>query len=278
VHYQSGEGAVHAPSSGARPPGIDHRAMRLPANGLIPHRWSGPPIFATLVDRPNKFLAICRIGHGAVEAHVPDRGRCLDLLLPGQPLVLVEAAVQPGMPPRRTRYTVLLARARTPPSPWVSLDPAGAPRLVAAALERDLLPELAGHSVVGRELTLPRLRARPRPRIDLLLRAPTGEDVPCEVKSVGAARDGVALFPDAPTLRGLRHLALLARRARRGLRAALVLCAQRGDVRAIAADETIDPAFARALRSARRAGVLIAGMRCAAHPGGMELLGPVPVL
>ena len=133
-------------------------------------------------------------------------------------------------------------------------------------------------AVVGRELTLPRLRVRPRPRIDLLLRAPGGDDVPCEVKSVGAARDGVALFPDAPTLRGLRHLALLARRARRGLAAGLVLCAQRGDVRAIAADETIDPAFARALRSARRAGVVIAGMSCAAHPGGMELLGPVPVL
>ena len=223
--------------------------MRLVAAGLIPHRWAGPPIFATLVERPNKFLAICRIGRRAVEAHVPDRGRCLDLLVRGQPLVLVEAATPPGMPPRRTRYTVLLARARTPPSPWVSLDPAGAPRLVAAALERDLL-----------------------------LRAPTGDHVPCEVKSVGAARDGLALFPDAPTLRGLRHLALLARRARRGLPAGLVLCAQRGDVRAIAADETIDPAFARALRSARRSGVVIAGMSCAAHPDGMEVLGPVPVL
>jgi sugar fermentation stimulation protein A len=246
---------------------------------LIPHRWKGEPIHGTLVERENKFLAICRIGSKAVEAHVPDRGRCLDLLVPGQPLVLVEAGErQPGMPPRRTGYTVLLARARTPPSPWVSLDPAGAPRLVAAALGRGFLPELAGHSVLRTELTLPRLRTRPRPRIDLLLRAPSGEEVACEVKSVGAARHGVALFPDAPTLRGLRHLALLARLARRGSAAALVLCAQRGDVRAIAADETIDPAFARALRAARRAGVIVAGLSCAAHPRGMELLGPLPVL
>src|SRR5229473_1453488 len=205
--------------------------MRVVEPGLIPHRWPGPPIFATLIERPNKFLAICRIGRRAVEAHVPDRGRCLDLLVPGQPLVLVEPEREAGMLARRTRYTVLLARARTPPSPWVSLDPAGAPRLVAAALERGLLPELAGCSVVRRELTLPRLRARPRPRL-----------------------------------------------ARRGLPAALVLCAQRGDVRAIAADESIDPAFARALRAARRAGVAVAGLCCAAHPGGMELVGPVPVL
>src|SRR5713101_9624637 len=176
--------------------------MRVVEPGLIPHRWPGPPIFATLIERPNKFLAICRIGRRAVEAHVPE-----------QPLVLVEPEREAGMLARRTRYTVLLARARTPPSPWVSLDPAGAPRLVAAALERGLLPELAGCSVVRRELTLPRLRARPRPRIDLLLRSPSGEDIACEVKSVGAARGGVALFPDAPTLRGLRHLALLARLA-----------------------------------------------------------------
>src|SRR5256885_9134804 len=164
--------------------------MHPPAPGLIPHRWAGPPLFATLLERPNKFLAICRIGRRAALAHVPDRGRCLDLLVRGQPLVLVEVSAPPGMPPRRTKYTVLLARARTAPSPWVSLDPAGAPRLVAAALERGLLPDLAGHSVVGRELTLPRLRARPRPGIDLPLAAPAGGGVPSEVIACGPAPDG----------------------------------------------------------------------------------------
>ena len=88
------------------------------------------------VERPNKFLARCDIGKEVVEAHVPDRGRCLDLLVEGQPVVLVEVEGRSGMPARRTRYTVLLAKARTPPSPWVSLDPAGAPRLVAAARRR----------------------------------------------------------------------------------------------------------------------------------------------
>jgi sugar fermentation stimulation protein A len=252
--------------------------MRLVSRVLIAHRWSGPPLHATLLDRPNKFLALCSLAGRIVEAHVPDRGRCLDLLVPGQPLVLVAVPPNPATPPRRTGYTVLLARARTPPSPWVCLDPAGAPRLVAAALAQGMIPELAGHVVVGRELMLPGHRTRPRPRIDLLLRAPSGADVFCEVKSVGAARGAVALFPDAPTLRGLRHLALLSRRARRGLPVALVLCAQRDDVRAIAANEGIDPAFARALRSARRAGVVVAGLACAAHPHGMELLGPIAVV
>src|SRR5256885_14721361 len=108
--------------------------------GLVPHRFRGPPVEAVLVERPNRFLAVCRL-EGAPEgttvlAHVPDRGRCLDLLLPGRPLVLVAAEDVARPIPRSTGYTAVLARARTAPSPWVCLDPAGAPRLVEAALER----------------------------------------------------------------------------------------------------------------------------------------------
>jgi sugar fermentation stimulation protein A len=214
-----------------------------------------------MVARPNRFLALCRLGRRTIEAHVPDRGRCLDLLVPGREVAIVEARG----PLRRTCFTALLARSGA--GTWVSLDPAGAPRLVDAALTQRVLPwDL---EVARRELPIG------SSRIDLLLQP---GDVLCEVKSVGAARDGVALFPDAPTLRGLRHLALLSRLARRGRRCAVVLCAQRGDVRAVAADDHIDPAFARALRRAAAAGVRLGAIRCAAHPEGMKLDGEIPVL
>jgi sugar fermentation stimulation protein A len=228
---------------------------------LIPHRWPGEAKEAVLIERPNRFLAVCKMGRRVVEAHVPDRGRCLDLLVPGRRVALVSAQG----PLRRTGFTALLARSGT--GVWVCLDPAGAPRLVAAALERGLLPW--GLLAARREIAVG------HSRIDLLLQP--GE-VLCEVKSVGAARDGVALFPDAPTLRGLRHLLLLARLARKGRRCALVLCAQRGDVRAVKADSDIDPAFARALRRAAAAGVRVGAIACAAEPMGMELRGEIPVL
>jgi len=228
---------------------------------LIPHRWPGKAAMAALIARPNRFLVVCKLGRRTVEAHVPDRGRCLDLLVPGREVALVAARG----PLRRTRFTALLARSGA--GTWVSLDPAGAPRLVAAALESGVLPW--GATAARREIAVG------RSRIDLLLQP---GDVLCEVKSVGAAREGVALFPDAPTLRGLRHLALLSRLARRGRRCAVVLCAQRGDVRAVAADAQIDPAFARALRRAAAAGVRIGAIRCAALPEGMEVSGEIPVL
>ncbi|HET9754537.1 MAG TPA: DNA/RNA nuclease SfsA [Myxococcales bacterium] len=228
---------------------------------LIPHRWPGEAKEAVLIERPNRFLAVCRLGRRVVEAHVPDRGRCLDLLVPGREVALVPARG----PARRTRFTALLARSGG--GVWVSLDPAGAPRLVAAALEQGVLPW--GALAARREIAVG------HSRIDLLLQP--GE-VLCEVKSVGAARGGVALFPDAPTLRGLRHLLLLARLARKGRRCAVVLCAQRGDVGAVKADADIDPAFARALRRAARAGVRVGAIGCAAELEGMDVLGEIPVL
>jgi sugar fermentation stimulation protein A len=196
-----------------------------------------------------------------VEAHVPDRGRCLDLLVPGREVALVAASG----PLRRTAFTCLLARSSS--GTWVSLDPAGAPRLVEEALRLNLLPGLEGKLVVRREVTVG------KSRIDLLL---TGEML-CEVKSVGAAKDGLALFPDAPTERGVRHVRLLTRLARTRP-CAIVLCAQRVDVRAIAPDEAIDPEFAKALRKASRSGVSISGLRCSATLAGMQPLNSVPVI
>jgi DNA-binding sugar fermentation-stimulating protein len=58
----------------------------------------------------------------------------------------------------------------------------------------------------------------------------------------------------------------------------VVFCAQRGDVRAVAPDAQIDPAFAAALRAARRQGVRVAALRCSAYPEGMDLMDEIPVL
>jgi sugar fermentation stimulation protein A len=242
----------------------------------VPHRWPGQAIAGVLIERPNRFLAVCRVGQLVVEAHVPDRGRCLDLLVPGRNVALVPAgSLRLAAGGRRTRFTAILAQSGT--GTWVSLDPAGAPRLVEEALRRDLIPALAGFRVAQREIPVG------SSRIDLLLAASrkppaASRSVLCEVKSVGAQKSGVALFPDAPTERGARHLALLSSLARQGRRCAVVFCAQRGDVSAVAPDEEIDPAFAAALRRAVRAGVTVAAIRCAASPSGMRVEGEIAVL
>lgn len=236
---------------------------------ILPHRWPGEAALAVLVARPNRFLALCRLGRRTVEAHVPDRGRCLDLLVPGRKVALVAASG----PLRRTGFTAVLAQSGR--GIWVSLDPGGAPRLVEEALRRKLIPSLAGFQVQRREVTISARRLTGR--IDLLL-GRREASLFCEVKSVGAQRGGIALFPDAPTLRGARHLALLSALSRKGQECAVVFCAQRGDVSAVAPDSEIDPEFAAALRRAGQAGVRIVALRCGAGLSGMELHGEIPVL
>jgi sugar fermentation stimulation protein A len=108
------------------------RAGRYSSRVIVAHRWPGDALPAVLVARPNRFLALCKLGRRTVEAHVPDRGRCLDLLVPGRAVALV--AVDASAIPRRTRFTVVLAQSNG--GTWVSLDPAGAPRLVEEALRR----------------------------------------------------------------------------------------------------------------------------------------------
>jgi sugar fermentation stimulation protein A len=106
-------------------------------------------------------------------------------------------------------------------------------------------------------------------------RAP-GAGAPLEVKSVTLVEDGIALFPDAVTARGARHVRELTERQREGHPAAILFVAQREDVREIRAAASIDPAFAGALQEAVEAGVRVLGRRCRVDLDGVRLLDPVP--
>ena len=83
-----------------------------------------------------------------------------------------------------------------------------------------------------------------------------------EVKSVTLVQDGVALFPDAPTVRGGAHLDLLAAECAAGREATVVFVIQRGDAVRLQPNRAADPAFAAALARAAAAGVRVLAYRC----------------
>jgi sugar fermentation stimulation protein A len=160
---------------------------------------------------------------------------------------------------------------------WVSLDTTLPNRLVALGLQEGLLEEFEGWDLVRAEVT------RGGSRFDFLLarasgsrEVGSGEELLLEVKSVTLVEEGLALFPDAVTARGRRHLEELTEIVREGGHAAVLFVVQREDVREIRAAAAIDPAFARALETAIQAGVRVLGRRCRVDPQGIELLGPVP--
>jgi sugar fermentation stimulation protein A len=115
-----------------------------------------------------------------------------------------------------------------------------------------------------------------RSRLDFLLWH-RGEPVLVEVKSATLVEGRRALFPDAPTERGTRHIRELTALARQGRRASVVFVVQRSDARRLAPHAGNDPAFATALSEAARAGVKVRAYVCRVTRRGASLVGRIPV-
>lgn len=231
---------------------------------------------ASFVSRPNRFIVIARLrGGGRVKCHLGDPGRLRELLLPGAELRLRPAGAvdgKPSAPPRKTRYSVSLVRAQAPPRPWVSLETASANRLAESLFREGRI------RAVGRPAAIRREVARGASRFDFLLTSGGGERILVEVKSVSLVESGVALFPDAPTRRGTRHVLELAARARKGGRGLLLFVIQRGDVSLMRAHARTDPGFAEALAEARRSGVAVRAVKFVLDGRGRAAYaGPVRV-
>ena len=133
--------------------------------------------------------------------------------------------------------------------------------LVAEAIHAGTIPALSGYPVVRREVSAGATR------VDFVLEAPRRRDCVLEVKNVtaGVGR-GIALFPDAVSQRATRHVEFLAGQAGLGRRAVLLFCVQRADVREVRPADEIDPAYGRALRAARAAGVEVMAWGCDVSP------------
>jgi sugar fermentation stimulation protein A len=188
--------------------------------------------------------------------HLPNPGRLLEVLTPGREILLRPAA--PGR--RKTRYTAVGARLA---GFIVSLDSTLPNRFFPVALAAGLIPPLRGWRIIRREPPLGRGRA------DFLL-GRGGEELVVEVKSITWVESGVALFPDAPTSRGRRHMEELALLAGSGKRAAVLFVVQRPDAVRFG-PSPVDPGFSAALARALAAGVEAWALVC--RFDGEELRG-----
>ena len=220
---------------------------------------------ATFVKRDNRFRVTVRVEGHLAWAHLPNSGRLRELLVPGQ-RVLLAAAQAPG---RLTSYDLLLVDLD---GTLVSIDARMPSRLLYEALQAGRLEEFAGYAQIRREVTYG------QSRLDLVLEGgPDGGRCFIEAKSVTLVKDGVALFPDAPTQRGRRHLSELARARAEGHRAAVVLVVQRDDAIRFSPHDEADPAFGQALREAAQAGVEVYAYKCRVSEEEVILNAPLPV-
>lgn len=220
---------------------------------------------AVFVRRINRFAASLRLedSRALIYAHLPNSGRMTELLVPGA-VALVHLTRRGA---RRTHGTMVLIRHR---GQWVGLDATLPNRLLAASLRCRPLPPLPEPAAWRQEV---RLRGV---RIDFVMQAGAITWL-VEAKSCNRVESGEALFPDAPTARGARHLLALAQAAGQGMRAAVVWFVQRPDARALRVDAAADPALARAAARARRAGVVLVAYTCRVSPRAISVWRRIPV-
>lgn len=205
---------------------------------------------AVFLSRPNRFLAQVRTAGGEEVCHVKNTGRCRELLIPG-----TRIWVQRNDNPSRKTALDLIAAEKA--GRVVNMD-SQIPNKVAEEWIR------SGHLFEEPRLIRPETRYGDS-RFDLYLENAESRMF-LEVKGVTLEEDGVARFPDAPTLRGVKHIQELIRCREEGYRAGILFVIQMKGVRYLEPNDWTHPEFGEALRRADRAGVEILAVDCRVTP------------
>ncbi len=231
--------------------------------------FPSPLLEGRLLKRYQRFLADVELADGStVTAHCPNTGSMLGCKEPGSRVWLSAAA----NPQRKLPYTWEIVEAL--PEVLVGVNTGLSNRLAEEAIANGAIAELQGYSRIRREVRF----GAENSRVDLLLEG-DGPSCYVEVKNVTAAvEDGIAIFPDAVSERGAKHLRELAAMAEAGQRAVLCFCVQRRDVAEVRPADAIDPVYGRTLREALGRGMEAIAYRAAVSPEGIALRHPLPVV
>lgn len=197
----------------------------------------GPIIKAAFIERPNRFILICNLDGKRIDTYLPNPGRLWELLFPGVTVYLEKS----DNPDRKIPYTVVAVESKDRP---VMLHTHKTNDAAERLLEKGLVPGLEGATIVRREVT------HGRSRFDFLLRE-GDKDIYLEVKSCTLFSEHVAMFPDAITERGKRHLEELASLSSKDVRCAVLFMINSPDVQLFSPEFHTDLAFAETLLKVR---------------------------
>ncbi|WP_210035559.1 DNA/RNA nuclease SfsA [Methylobacterium sp. PvR107] len=233
-------------------------------------QFAAPLVPGRLVRRYKRFLADIETDAGLVTAHCPNPGAMLGLNTAGARVLLSRATNLA----RKLPLTWELVEADLPGGPqWVGINTMRPNALVAEAFRAGAITALADHDVLR-----PEVRYAQASRVDFLASGAAGGPCHVEVKNCHLMRrPGLAEFPDCTAARSARHMRDLAQVVAEGGRALVVIVVQMA-AQAFDVARDIDPAFDRAFREARAAGVEVRAYRCAVAPEGVAIADEIPVI
>lgn len=218
-----------------------------------------------LIERYKRFLADVAMDDGRLlTVHCPNSGSMSGCKEPCS-RVLVSLADNPK---RKYPHTLEMVRVG---ETWVGINTARTNALVAEAVGAGVVAELAGGWAIR-----PEIKVSDKSRLDFLLTR-GDEKIYLEVKNCTLALGRVAMFPDAVTTRGTKHLYELLALRRAGCRAVVFFCVQREDVDYFSPAGQIDPTYTKALREVAAQGVEVLAYGGALSPEAISIVRNLPV-
>jgi sugar fermentation stimulation protein A len=217
-----------------------------------------------LNKRYKRFLADVVLGDGSVlTAYCPNTGSMRSCSEPGSKVLLSRSENLK----RKYPYTLeMICSGGT----WVGVNTGLTNRIVVEAIKQGKISELGRVEKIFTEV-----KVSSKSRLDVMVQA-EGKKIYIEVKNCSLAEDGIAMFPDAVTARGTKHLHELAELVKSGHEGMIFYLVQRGDAKFFKPAAHIDPVYADALRSVCQQGVKMLVYQAAVGPRSIEIVRSLP--
>ena len=216
----------------------------------------------TFIKRLNRFVALCNIEGEEIYCHVKNTGRCGEILIEGAECYLEEAA----NPERKYKYSLVAVRKG---ERLINIDSQAPNKAAGEFLKSGKLfsdiKNIKAESTYGKS------------RFDFYFEH-GDKKAYLEVKGVTLERDSAVFFPDAPTVRGTKHLNELCDCVRDGYEAYVLFVVQMKNVASFSPNEVTDPNFALALRNADSKGVRVLCYDCSVTEKEMNIEDKVTVI
>lgn len=213
------------------------------------------------MDRPNRFIAHVEINGQVQTVHVKNTGRCKELLVPGATVYLEGN----NDPKRKTTWDLIAVEKG---ERLINMDSQAPNRVFGEWVQ-------AGAFLPNVTFVRPETKYGDS-RFDFYIEA-DGKGHFVEVKGVTLEEDGVVRFPDAPTLRGVKHVEELIRAHEQGYESWICFVIQMSDMKHFEPNDRTQPEFGASLRKAARAGVRVLALGCRVTPDSLVICGKVPV-
>jgi sugar fermentation stimulation protein A len=218
-----------------------------------------------LVRRYKRFLADVELAGGEIiTVHCPNSGSMLGCSEPGSPVFISRS----DNPRRKYPHTLELVQSS---GTWVGVNTGVTNHLVHEAIENNIIKEFGRPDSISREV-----KTSDSTRLDFLLQK-AGNKVFVEVKNCSLAENRAAMFPDAVTTRGTKHLLELAALRRQGHAAAVLFCIQRRDADFFMPAAHIDPLYGETLAEVAAEGVMVLAYQAEVTPHEIRVASKVPV-